>query len=438
MKKMKWSYGSLIAFVLFISSLVSAQVLNVDCSGTNPDPTVFPSITAALANVAGPGATILVGNAPCRENVYIGGLYNFSLGAYWGQTATIYGNLSINSSDNVYLYGLNVTNAMGLGIDIVHSHPVILDSCSSNGNASDGLNARTADIDLSNSNSFDNNGGSGINGSAYTVFNSGSMDISNNKGPGMFISGGGLFFNLGNTTILNNAGDSGGSFGLVLHGAAKAQFGTCTGANLIQGNQDGGVYLDENSEISFWPCGSGITTIAGNGPVGISAGYGSQVTLINTQITGHAGPGVDLFGKSQLNIETASGQPSNLISQNGTAGDPRSAAIVVDGNSEAFLRGGQIKSNMGPAILALVNSSADFTGVTFIGNSGGIISCDSSSYMVSDLADATHGVSVGCRTPHSLGNHRVAPFGHGNIPDLTALRKKQAQYRALAVPKKSH
>jgi hypothetical protein len=70
-----------------------------------------------------------------------------------------------------------------------------------------------------------------------------------------------------------------------------------------------------------------------------------------------------------------------------------------------------VAQNYGPGILALVNSSADFAGVTFAGNAGGeIIDCDSSSWMVSDLtrsvsAFATAGVA--CKTPHALGNRDV-------------------------------
>jgi hypothetical protein len=136
-----------------------------------------------------------------------------------------------------------------------------------------------------------------------------------------------------------------------------------------------------------------------------------------------------LFGSSQLYATGA-----NVLSQNGTASDPRSAAIRLDGNSEGFLRGGQIQGNQGPGILALVGSSADFAGVTFTGNSGGIITCDSSAFMVSDLsgAAASHGVS--CHTPHALGNrHQLA--ASPLIPDFTPLKNRQAQYRKMATPK---
>jgi len=166
-----------------------------------------------------------------------------------------------------------------------------------------------------------------------------------------------------------------------------------------------------------------------NGPVGISAGLGSQVTLYqNAEISGHTGPGVELWGKSQLNVFGA-----NLISHNGTAGAPRSAGIVVDGNSEAYLRGGQISSNMGPGMLVLVNSSADSMGATFTGNSHGIITCDSSAYWVSDLAPGpeNRGAGMDCRVPHNLGNRRGISGHRPAIPDYTAAFKKYAWYESV-------
>ena len=86
---------------------------------------------------------------------------------------------------------------------------------------------------------------------------------------------------------------------------------------------------------------------SGNGPVGISAGLGSQFTIFNSvQIADHTGPAVDLYANSQAFLF---GQ--NQILRNGTAADPLSAAIRIDGNSQALLRGGDISQNNGPAIL---------------------------------------------------------------------------------------
>jgi hypothetical protein len=108
-----------------------AQFLFVDCSGTNP--LAYPTINSALPN-AGPGAFIAV-TGTCNESVFLYGSNNLMLGAFFGQTATLNGNLSINNSQLVYVYGLNITNAFGDGIDVNSSRSVVLDTCTSNGNA---------------------------------------------------------------------------------------------------------------------------------------------------------------------------------------------------------------------------------------------------------------------------------------------------------------
>ncbi len=434
-RKLSNAWFFVLALAMFFPGVVRGQFI-VDCSGANP--TAYHTINAALANVTGPGASILV-RGTCTENVALNNVFNLSLGAWWGQTATVLGNVSLNASESVYLYGLNVSNAAGDGFTINTSRGVTLDRCASNGNLSNGLNASNlSEVTVLGPASFDNNGAGGIRltgESLLSIFDwAGATDISSNKGPGIWMSQANVG-TLGSTTIANNTTNAGGTpgFGMVIYGASRVQIGTCFGPNLIEGNQAGGIFIEENSEISLFFCGAPYQSlIQGNGPVGITAGFGSQVTLAdNVQITSHTGPGVDLFGNSQLN---ASGQ--NLISQNGTTGDPRSAAIRIDGNSEAFLRGGQISNNAGPAILALVNSSADFTGVSFAGNSGGIISCDSSAFMVSDLKTGPAGIASGvlCRTPHNLGNHHFVP-APPTIPDCTPQKNRQAQYKKLATPK---
>lgn len=437
--------GYLRLFIFVLSMLFATTAYGqmiVDCSLS--DPTAYPTINAALANVSGPGATILV-SGTCVEDVAMYSVHNLNLGAFWGQTATVRGNISVNESDVVYLYGLNVLGATNDGFTINGSRGVTLDSCASNGNYGWGLRASNlSEITLVGPGWFDGNGPGGITITGNSILTIGAsvgpVDISGNKGPGIWMSQGSISIWSGNTTITNNTNNlsSGVAFpgyGLVMYGGSTAQIGTCAGGNLIEGNESGGIFVEENSEISLWVCGTSPfqSLIERNGPVGLTAGFGSQVTLAsNVQIIGHTGPGIDLFGHSQLN---ASGP--NLISQNGTAGDPRSAGIRVDGNSEVFLRGGQISRNAGPGILALVNSSADFTGVSFSGNSAGIISCDSSSFMVSDLA-GPNGYSAGlvCRTPHNLGNRHYVPI-QPTAPDWTLQKKRQAQYQKLAT-KKSH
>lgn len=435
---LRWLTVAIVAAGLGVAAH-GQQYYLVDCSGANPND--FPTISSALT-VAGPGSIVLV-TGTCTENVTINSGFNLNIGAWYGQTANVVGNISVNNSDSVFLYGLNVTNPSGDSFDANNSHAVILDSCTGNGSLSYGLSAGGgSDVTVDGPASFDNNGSEGINMSSNAIVTiapwNGPIDISNNRGPGVWGTAGSVLWIFGSTTIENNAGPGGAStlvpFGISLFGASKAQIGTCSGPNVIQGNQAGGINLQENSEISLWSCGLPYQTLVqANGVVGISAGLGSQVTLYeDAQILGNTGPGVEIWGNSQLNVFG-----TNLISGNGAAGDPRSAGIVVDGNSEAYLRGGTISSNEGPGMLVLVNSSADFTGATFTGNSGGIINCDSSAYMVSDLSATAGnpGAGINCRTPHSLGNRRLTWSTRPAIPDFSAQKKKHAWYESMATPK---
>jgi len=407
----------------------------VDCSGANPAD--YSSIGAALA-VAGPNSYVLV-TGTCNENVSINNAWNLNLGAFYGSTANINGNVSVTASNSVFLYGLNVTNASGDGFDVTSSHNVTLWTCAANGNQGSGLAVHSlSDVTVDGPGSFDNNGAGGfgtVDNSFLTVLTwGGPVDISGNHGPGVSVGGGSEFVTLGNTMIENNINVPGGArpdgFGIQAVSASKIQVGNCFGGNQIAGNESGGIDVRENSFLSIWICGAvGQNIIKNNGPVGIEVGLGSEVALYtNVVISGHTGPGVELYAQGQLYM-----YGPNLISQNGSAGDPRTAGIVVDGNSEAFLRGGTISANTGPGILALVNSSVDSVGATFSANTGGIATCDSSAYMVSDLLPAAGNPSSGitCRMPHHLGNRRDVS-SHPVAPDITAQKNRTALYKKFA------
>ena len=407
-----------------------AQFLNVDCSGANLY--AYPSINAALPS-AGPGAFILV-TGTCNENIFLNGQNALNLGAYYGQSAQINGNVTINNSQNVYLYGLNVTNSIGDGIDVHSSRTVVLDTCSSVGNGGVGLVANgMSDVTIQAMGTFDYNVRGGISASessqVLVVAWAGLVDISNNAGPGVWASQAN-FWTYGHTTIANNTFGPGSfsGYGIDLRGGARAQVGGIFAPNVITGNQSGGAWLQENSEISFWNGGQ-PDIIQNNGPVGVLAGFGSQVTFFSSsQISGHSSAGVDLYANSQGYFFGA-----NTVQGNGSSADPRSAGIRVDGNSEAFLRSGQVSGNIGPGMLVLVNSSADFSGVTFSGN-GGVISCDSSSTMISDLAgpNSTPPAGVSCRTPHGLGGRQITKT-QPSIPDWSAQKAQHDRYAKLAV-----
>ena len=177
--------------------------------------------------------------------------------------------------------------------------------------------------------------------------------------------------------------------------------------------------------------------IRNNGPFGVEAGFGSQVTLAGASISGHAGPGVDIYAHSQLyGTSQIPGLGTTQIQNNGTAGGPLSAAIRVDGNSEVLLRGVNISQNNGPAILALVNSSADFAGNTFSGNTG-VITCDSTSTMVTDLAASVSNPASGlrCGVAHTLGN-RALNVPTPAVPDLSAWKAMHTRYQQRSTAQK--
>ena len=419
-------YKLSILAVLLVPLSLHAQLL-VDCSGSNSDE--YPSITAALPD-AGPGSTILV-TGTCNESVTLQGLTGLSLGAWWGQTASITGGILISESKLIYLYGLNVTNSSPAdAIAVVHGSSVLIDTCTGSGSGQVGLASRSmSDVTVA-AGAFDNNAGPGIHidGNSHVLLGawSGPIDISNNGGPGVE-AGLGNFETWGSTSITGNGGSG---WGISLTGGSRAQIGTVFGPNLIQGNSSGGATITEGSEISFWDIFGLHNVIQGNGPIGVAVGFGSQATFFDgAQISDHTEVGVDVYANSQANFEG-----SNTVFRNGTDADPLSAGIRLDGNSEAYFRGGGISKNNGPGILALVNSSVDFTGVTFSGNSEGIITCDSSATMISDLAhpngNPPHGVR--CKTPHALGNRHDTNKTSPKVPDLSAYKARQAKYKKIA------
>jgi Right handed beta helix region len=429
----------LLFMLLVLATAAHAQSYYfVDCSGKNPAD--YSTIGAALA-VAGPNSYVII-TGTCNENVSISNAWNLNLGAVFGSTANINGNVSVVGSNSVFLYGLNVTNPLGDGFDVSSSHNVTLWTCTANGNGGSGLGVHNlSDVTVDGPGSFDKNGGGGFNAgdnSNLTVVTwGGAVDISGNHGPGVSVGGGAQFGTLGNTTIDNNintaapGGPRPDGFGIQAVSASKIQVATCFGGNQISGNESGGIDVREHSFLSIWICGTtaGENIVNNNGPVGLNVGMGSEVALYdNVVISGHSGPGIELFAQGQLYMFGP-----NVISNNGNAADPRSAGVVLDGNSEAYLRGGTISANRGPGILALVNSSIDSVGATFSGNTAGIASCDSSAWMVSDLLSGNgnlgHGIS--CRSPHHLGNgaHVAVP---PVAPDITAQKNRAAQYKRYA------
>ena len=422
--------------LLFCADLAQAQFLTVGCAGGDPT-AQFSSINSALLNVTGPGAFLLV-TGTCTENVFLYGANNLTLGAPFSKTANLNGNLFIQNSQNVYVYGLNVSNTSGDGIRITSGHSVTLDSCSSSGNGGNGMTVgQQSDVSIINFGTFSNNRNEGMFVGQNSMVNvasfGGTTEISNNQSSAVGVDR--SVFEAFGTHMAGN-----GQMAIDSKGAGKTVIFSFLGVNptVIENNLKGGVSLQEGSEISIGsvlPAAPNV--ISNNGPFGIEAGFGSQVTLVGVIVTGHTGPGVDIYGHSQLyGTSQLSGLGATQISNNGTAGDPLSAGIRVDGDSETLLRGVTISQNIGPAILALVNSSVDFAGNTFNGNAG-VITCDSTSSMVSDLAKnaRTPAAGVICSTAHTLGN-RVMSVPAPAVPDISVWKKLHRDYQQRSAARK--
>jgi hypothetical protein len=316
---------------------------------------------------------------------------------------------------------------------------VTLDTCTSSGNQSDGLDLnQMANVSVVGPSSFDNNGEYGINLTDHAALNLfdywGPTDISGNSVMGVLLTELSEFSSVGNLTIENNGvGPSSGQstvvgYGIEIYGESGAQFGECFGPSIFKNNASGGISVLEDSQLSFWPCGEGHTgVIEGNGPVGITVGQGSQTTLSGeVQIRDHLGPGVDVSSNGNVFVEG-----STVIENNGSANSARSAGVSLSGNSSALISGGQILSNFGPGLLVTLNSSAVFKQVAITGNVEGIIVCDNTSHMWTDLTGPPQTKSIDCTTPSIPPVFPIVPL-HYAMPEMSAVRARQARYMSLA------
>ncbi len=232
--------------------------------------------------------------------------------------------MSISSSRNIYLYGLNVTNSPTDGITVSDSAAVFLDTCTSSGNSLNGLRAQgMSDVTVLATGAFNSNGSSGVwsNFNSVVLLNAwaGPVEMSNNALDGIICEQA-TCGTLGNTQIKHNGTTSG--FGVDLVAGATMEFAAYYGPNFVEDNKSGGVSLRERSRLSFFTFDQ-PTIIRRNGPVGVTVGFGSQVTLYNNSIiSDHTSAGVDLYANSQAYFVGA-----NKIQRNGGDAGPRSAKL---------------------------------------------------------------------------------------------------------------
>jgi hypothetical protein len=416
------------------------QWLNVDCSPGHPMGT-YGSINDALPAVTDHTNIWVTPGSVCNEPVSLSDLTNVGIYTAQGSSFTLNGNLTIQNSRSVYIYGVNVTNPYGDGININNSNAVTIEDSSSSNNPGAGLNIGASSVTISHIDSFNYNlGGGVIVGSNSSLSFSGwwptgaHFEMIGNAGVGLKMDRSVVTFS-GNTTISNTVPSVGGTFpdafGIIGWGGAKAGFFGMTGPNLITNNQGGGIFLAETSELSM---GGGTTWatypigVTGNGPYGAYLTFGGQLTVFGlTQISDHTVAGIDVYANSQADISNA-----NQITHNGTGLDPGGAGLRVDGNSQAYVRGATFSGNGGPGILELVNSSVDIGSSTFFSNAGGAVVCDGSAVLKSDLPSSTLGTSNMCRVAPGTGIQRrsaVAPPA-SNLPQWKAYVNKMHAFMA--------
>jgi len=451
--------GAVVVAMVLMSVASYGQDLVVDCSGQNKN--AYPTINAALLNMPFvPYQVVMQVTGTCHESVYLGHIRNLMITAPFGQRASIvgdgiaYATLNVDSSTGIYLYGLIVTGGGSEGLSAGPGSEVRIDSCSFNDNPGDGLGVGdNSTVTIYSATMTGNNRGLSITSNGivdHASWANGSVMISGNGNAGLWMSGG--RYSTGGNTILKNNGftATGGydGYGAEVHGAGQIQMGNYAGPNLITGNRRGGVYVDENGEVSFW---GSTNTVTNNGPVGIQQRYGSQLTLFgNVEISGHTGVGLDVGSRSQAYLDSTFG--SNLIHNNGNGTTPVRAGIRVDGNSQLTLIGpNQIMQNGGPGVLGDINSSMDISGATISGNQaeairvlhqsvldlgpgmvisgngGGSVTCDSTSLLVT-----TNTLQTNCAIGQAFES-APAEFAQSApvIPDLSAKRKEYERFRAL-------
>jgi len=294
-----------------------------------------------------------------------------------------------------------VHSTSGNGIDINDSRNVSLDRCSSSNNAGTGLYTNASSVTLQALGTYDFNAGDGIfvglNSTLSIMAWSGSIDISNNISRGLSVDRS-IFQSQGNVSIVNNDGG-----GLVMLGHSTGLMMPHFGPNTISANPYGGIQVNENSQLSIGGSGDWapyMDIVAGNGPVGISVGFGGQLTLFgNVQVQDHSIVGVDVYGNSQATLSYG----LNQITHNGYGAGAARAGIRIDGNSEAYVRGAAITQNGGPGILELGNSSLDVAGSTFTSNASGAVVCDGSSFITGELTASVLGSASSCKIPAATG-----------------------------------
>jgi parallel beta-helix repeat protein len=308
----------------------------------------------------------------CTENIWIVSRQNLALAARSGQTATILAAdpnqtvVSVFSSHNVYLYGLNIAGGWR-GIEVGSASQVILEDCTIENNRDHGFGAaETSDISFRGG-TIRNNGGDGINVGFHAHVNNWEWGdrqfaIANNLGAGVRVTRA-SFSSFGPTVIENNGGS-----GISLNSGATAEMLVWypTG-NVLRGNQFG-ITLGNQSTITL----GGRNLIQDNQLMGLGIWTGSQTTAFTLwdengsegvlTIVGHPMYGVNVADRGE-----ASFWGHHLIRNNGTGTSLR-AGVGLSGGSHFLTDAAEIYQNGGPGVLVDTNSTVSLWAANVWGN----------------------------------------------------------------------
>lgn len=410
------------AAALLMPVAVRATNLTVDCTlGT---PGAFTTIGAALnslpVNSASEPHTITV-TGPCNENIFIFERQRITIQAASGTTATINAAnagdfvLNIFGSRGIQLSGLTLQGG-STGLLVNEGSDVDIQNCTIQNNSADGIDVQIGSILGVENSTIQNNAGTGLSDAGSSMvtlatFPDQRIKIIGNGGDGIDMDGSNLQVNFGTLSVDSNAGDA-----LFMNGGRLLVFGGGTGGGNVFQNNGGGIVVANAASASF----GGSNMIRKNGDYGLTVAGSSATfngrmlpngTLNATTIEEHAIAGVIANRLGDVRF----GGPHRIQHNGGPTADPHlRAGIQLNRSSLTLTQGVEVINNIGPGILADVNSSTTLTSasisnnagqgiklihqsvagfsqpLTITGNVGASIFCDDSSLAFGNFTGITH------------------------------------------------
>lgn len=414
---------TLIALLAAGLGLARADDLAVDCSSSTPG--AFTSIQAAVnaLTVPPPGqwnSISLLSN--CTENVGISGQQRLRLqGSY----------CSIWCGDPPVI--ITAADANGNVLTVSGSQDVQIDNLVFTG-GSNGLFVGGGSSAGGNVLKAQGNSSTGFfvnNGSFLAVYDGSAM---NNGNYGAYVAQYGSLLLLGNTPWVPNpqpflVSGNGNGADVTYGGIYSNGYVTLAGGVVIENNAPDGIFASGPASIGLVPWSNGENVIQNNS-VGWRCWEAAQcVTMLTNSVRNNAIAGVEVnyggigvftsqttiegngvAGVQVLNHSHARFNHQSKIRNNGSATEPLRAGIYVDRTSQVLVDGAsEVTGNIGPGIIADINSSVDIYDATISGNTeeavrlshmsvaeilgttstagngGGPVACDSSSLVISTL-----------------------------------------------------